>query len=227
MVISSAPVRRDERGAKQERSRLVIAIQVTAADGTPRAKRALIDSGAKENCVRQALVVERGWEPEKGADTGLSTLEGKEVWTYETHWLDMGATDGAGTSRTARHRFVACGFDGLDVNLILGYPWLADIDPAIGYREGTWQFPTRPGTIQEVGQEEFYEDVQKAREAYGVLAQGGLGRRRVGVVTVNEAHLPGKYGAYGDVFDAKKAGVLPEHHSMEHRIEVTEGKEPP
>ena len=34
------------------------------------------------------------------------------------------------------------------------------------------------------------------------------------------------YGQYIDVFDAQKAGVLPEHHPMEHKIEVEVGKEP-
>lgn len=150
-MISTALRRRDDDEAEPQdnpkRRRLVVSVRVVAADGTERTERALIDSGAEENCIRQALVVECGWSPKGGADTGLSTLEGKEIWTYGTHQLDIGATDSMGSSKTARHRFVACAFEGLGVNLILGYPWLANTDPTIGYREGTWRFPKNPRAI--------------------------------------------------------------------------------
>ncbi len=64
------------------------------------------------------------------------TLEGKEVWTYGIHTLPLATTDSMGNAQLMSHRFVACDFEGLDVNLILGYPWLRDVDPTIGYRTG-------------------------------------------------------------------------------------------
>lgn len=231
-MISTAPSRRDPEGAlatQSARRRLVIAIQVTTADGAVKTERALIDSGAEENCVRQSLVVECGWIPSGEGDTGLSTLEGREVWTYGAHHLQITVTDGVGASATALHRFIACAFEGLDVNVILGYPWLADTNPAIGYRDGSWTLPKRQGVVTEVGPEQFYEDVQTAGGAYGVFTPTWGRARRVGVVATGTASvsLPGRYREYADVFDAEKAGVLPEHHPMEHKIEVQEGKEPP
>ncbi len=63
----------------------------------------------------------------------------------------------------------------------------------------------------------------------GILTQGAVGGRRIGVVTANTALavLPNQYHDYANVFDVAKAGVLPKHHLMEHKIKVEEGKEPP
>lgn len=166
----------------------MIPIKVVTAGGTERIERALIDSGAEENCVRQTLIVECGWEPQREAGAGLTTLEGREVWTYGVHELEVGATDSEGCSWAACHRFVACAFEGLDVNIILGYPWLANTDPTIGYRGGTWQFPKAPNSIQEVGPEEFYEAGKEAggglwhTDALGtrVTSGGGRGNRPAG-----------------------------------------------
>jgi hypothetical protein len=118
----------------------VIAIAIEDGEGKVRIERALIDSGAEENCVRQTLVADCGWKPTGEESGGLATLEGKEVWTYGVHDLPITATDSGGESRTSRHAFVACDFEGLDVNLILGYPWLAAVDPLLGFRAGIWRY---------------------------------------------------------------------------------------
>ncbi|KFZ00320.1 hypothetical protein V498_00155 [Pseudogymnoascus sp. VKM F-4517 (FW-2822)] len=228
-IISTAPRRRDDTGADPERRRLVIPVTVTASDGTERTERALIDSGAEENCVRQTLAVECGWRPQGGQERGLSTLEGREIWTYGTHNLEVKATDSAGEARADRHRFVACAFEGLDVNIILGYPWLAKTDPTIRYRGGTWQFLKSRGGVEEVGPEEFYEAVRQEGGIYCVLSYRGPERRRIGAITTERAtdagdppttRLPPHYQPYADVFDAEKAGLLPKHHPIEHKIEL-------
>ena len=68
---------------------------------------------------------------------GLATLDRKEVWTYGNYDIDIKATDSEERTETHRHSFVACDFDGIDMNLVLGYLWLAAIDPTIGFRRGT------------------------------------------------------------------------------------------
>jgi hypothetical protein len=50
---------------------------------------------------------------------------------------------------------------------------------------------------------------------------------RIGALTLDPVVLSAEYSSYSDVFDAEAAGVLPEHHPMEHKIEVEPGKEPP
>jgi hypothetical protein len=159
-VISTA-LRRDQNGQQAERRRLVVAVELTDAQGRTRTERALIDSGAEENCVRQSLAVECGWSPTTEERAGLATLEGREVWTYGVHSIALQATDSVGETRAATHRFVACDFDGLDVNLILGYPWLAEVDPTIGYRAGTWRFPPEVAGVVVVNAEQFYEEERR------------------------------------------------------------------
>lgn len=58
------------------------------------------------------------------------------MWTYGIHSLPLTIKDLVGDTRSMFHRFVACDFEGLDANLILGYPWLVDVDPTIGYPRG-------------------------------------------------------------------------------------------
>ncbi len=179
-VISTAPSRRDEK--ERARRRLVIAVAIKDSEGKVRIERALIDSGAEENCVRQTLVLDCGWEPTGEESSGLATLDGKEVWTYGIHDLPISATDSGGELRTSQHAFVACDFEGLDVNLILGYPWLEAVDPLLGFRAGIWRYAKSTVGVEVLGPEEFYEETEGAK-VYCVLARARLGSLRIGVVS--------------------------------------------
>ena len=57
----------------------MIAVAIKDSEGKVRIERALIDSGAEENCVQQTLVLDCGWEPTSEESSGLATLDGKEV----------------------------------------------------------------------------------------------------------------------------------------------------
>jgi hypothetical protein len=93
----------------------------------------LINSSVEENCTQQTLMADCGWKPTSEESSGLATLEGKEVWTYKAHNLPIIAIDNEGELRTSWHVFVACDFKGLNVNLILGYPWLAAVNPLLRF----------------------------------------------------------------------------------------------
>jgi hypothetical protein len=97
------------------------------------------------------------------------------VWTYGAHDLPITATDSGGESRTSRHTFVACDFEGLDINLILGYPWLADIDPTLGFRTGIWQYAKLAAGIEVLGPEEFYQ-ATGGKGVYRVVVRDRPGR---------------------------------------------------
>ena len=127
-------------GEEERRLRIVISVQITDAEGKTRTERALIDSGAEGDCIKQALAVECKWTPQKD-EIGLATLDGKEVITYGNHDIPLTATDSEGTTKTHRHSFVACDFDIPGVSIILGFPWLNKVDPAISFRAGTWRYP--------------------------------------------------------------------------------------
>src|SRR6266487_4175760 len=69
------------------------------------------------------------------------------------------------------------------------------------------------------------------REArvFCLVAKMYKGRLQIGAVTAGNrtSLVPKEYLDYADVFDASAAGILPEHHPMEHRIDLEPGKEPP
>lgn len=204
----------------------VIAVEVADNQGKQRTERALIDSGAEENCIRQSLALECGWIPNRENGAGLVTLDGKEVWTYGTHNLPIATTDSIGDTRSMSHRFMACDFEGLDVNLILGYPWLRDVDPTIGFPTGRWRYAAGTAKVDVVDADQFYVETESA-QVYSVQTRPSDVSSRIGTISARQTPIPEMYEQYADVFDDQKAGVLPEHHPMEHKIEMEAGKEPP
>ena len=206
----------------------MITVEITDVQGKVRMERALIDSGAQENCIRQALAVDCSWEVADKRNVGLATLDGKEVWTYGNYDIDIKATDSEDRTETHRHSFVACDFDGVDANIILGYPWLAAIDPTIGFRRGTWCYPRPERSIEILKPKEFVKYMQKSR-VFCLVAKMYGNRLHIGAVTAGGRTdlVPEEFLSYTDVFDASAAGILAEHHPMEHRIDLEPGKEPP
>ena len=195
---------------------MVISVQFKDAEGGTRTERALIDSGAERNCVQQSLAVECDW---KAIEDGLSLaiVEGKEVVTYGSHDIGITATDSENTTKTHRHGFVACDFDIPDISFILGFPWLQDVDPAIGWRAGTWRYPFDKAQISLLSAKHF-KKASKGQTAFCVVVK---------IHTTYSGELPVQYIDYADVFSEESAGILPEHHPMEHRIELQPGAEPP
>lgn len=66
-----------------------------------------------------------------------------------------------------------------------------------------------------------------------MLIRERLESRRIGALSVATPEAPTtngvplEYQDYADVFDASAAGILPEHHPMEHWIKIEPGAEPP
>ncbi|KFY32474.1 hypothetical protein V493_00164 [Pseudogymnoascus sp. VKM F-4281 (FW-2241)] len=152
-MISTALSRRDNTGTI--RRRLVIAVTVQEEGGRARVERALIDSGAEENC----------------------------------------------------------------------YLWLAAIDPLLGFRARAWWHNKATPSVDVTPAKEFYKETE-GKGLYCVVVRELPRSRRIRVVstTVQEAlptgGVPPKYQDYADVFDASAASILPEHHPIEHRIEL-------
>ncbi len=233
-MISTAPSLRDED--KKDRRRIIIAITIVDALGNPRVGRALIDSGSEGNCIRQSLAVECGLEATAEPTGGLATLEGRDIWTYGVHNFYLTATDSEGRTKTDQHQLVACDFVGLDVNLIFGYPWLVATNPLVRFRAGLWRYTPRNAMVEVLTPEEFFRQTKGSQIHCLVLQPPNTGRLKgkkrllAGLVKEGEKgtiRVPDDHQDYADVFDNKGAGLLPEHHPMEHRIEISPNQEPP
>jgi transposase InsO family protein len=212
------------------RLRLVISVEVKGADGGTRTERALIDSGAEANCINQSLAVDCGWKPNPDLAEGLTTVDGRQIWSYGQHNLPVKATDTGNATRTVRHSFVACNLELGGPEILLGYPWLEAINPSIDWATGTWQY-RKLGNINIVSASKFRRELENPQLSCVVmrpdrtLTETG---RRIGVLqSGNPIVLPTYLEGYRDVFDPSAAAMLPEHHAMEHKIELIEGKEPP
>ena len=188
---------------------MVISVRVSSAEGGTEEVQALIDSGAEQSCVKQSLAIRHNWES-KDAQFQLATVEGKEVVTYGISNIGLVVTDSEGTTKPHRHDFVACDFDIPDVSLILGFPWLQQIDPVIRFSTGSWRYPLEVSQIRVLSVKSFRK-ASKGQVIYCLV----LRRVEEGPVL-----LPLEHTSYADMFNNAAAGILPKHHSMKHRINL-------
>jgi RNase H-like domain found in reverse transcriptase/Reverse transcriptase (RNA-dependent DNA polymerase)/Integrase zinc binding domain len=137
--------------------------------------------------------------------------------------------DHRGTLRTAVHHFYAMDMPSQDI--ILGHPWLDDVNPLIDWHERTLCFQYEAADLEILTAEEFEQAVEDAGGQAlvacisAVQASNEVRGDSVQVMSLKEAKefiLPQPLHEYSDVFDTEKAGVLPEHRSNEHAIRVTD-----
>ncbi len=158
-------------------------------------------------------------------------VDGRAINVYGEHTFRVYATDTRGTCYSMDHDFAAT--DVQDADLILGYPWLRDVQPEIDWRQGAWndRLP-RVGDVQLVS----------LKEIIRLGKRHGLGMIRLSSVllgklssasgehtdsTSDEDPLPPEAEGYEDVFDEAEAGRLPLDTIVKHAIPIEEGKNVP
>ncbi len=188
--------------------------------------RALVDSGAEANCIKRKLVLEMDLPVALGKPTPLITPGGNRIYAYGNHIVRVAAKDTLGDRRDADVCFTACDFDIEGVDIILGYPWLSIMDPSISFREGTWRHPIRRQGIEVLSAKEFVKKTRDEPFVYS-LSITPTGRLVATMVTKEPPRVPEEYEDLADVFSKEAAGMLPDHHTMEHRIELEPGSSPP
>ena len=83
--------------------------------------RALMDSGAKADCIRRRTALELDLIPLPGKATPLMSPEGSRIHSYSNHNIRMTAKDTMGESRTTAIILISCDFDIKGINIILGF----------------------------------------------------------------------------------------------------------
>ena len=101
-----------------------------------RTVRALIDSGASVNFISQLVVAEMKLKPSAVPAPAVRTLNGERLTTYYYHTLPLRMLDAGGKQLKTADYFLAADIEGFD--MVLGMPWLRNIDPDIQWTEGTW-----------------------------------------------------------------------------------------
>ena len=128
--------------------------------------RALVDSGAQANCIQRKLALQMDLTKLKDGITQLASPEGQRIYSYGDHLVRIDATDTLGDRRGADVRFVSCDFDLGDVDVILGYPWLVQVNPSILFGEGTWKHTFRKEELKVLSAKEFVRALKDEKHVF-------------------------------------------------------------
>ena len=186
--------------------------------------RALVDSGVQANCIQRKLALQMDLTKLKDGITQLASPEGQRIYSYGDHLVRIDATDTLGDRRGADVRFVSCDFDLGDVDVILDYPWLVQVNPSILFGEGTWKYTFRKEELKVLSAKEFVRALKDEKHVF-VLTRVPTGVRRVGAMAT-KGSVPEEFQDIVRVFSKEAAGILPNHHSIEHKIDLEPGTKP-
>ncbi|OBT84320.1 hypothetical protein VE02_08335 [Pseudogymnoascus sp. 03VT05] len=71
--------------------------------------------------------------------------------------------------------FVTCDFNRLNVNVILGYLWLAAVDPLLGFCAGVWWHAKVALGINVANAKEFYRETEEYQDYADVFNASATG----------------------------------------------------
>ena len=209
---------------------------------------ALLDSGAEINLINQHVVKEHDLASKATPIPVAKFLNDHKMTIYGACQITSSTVDGTGNNRASEQLFFGADFGPYDV--ILGMPWLEEMDPMVSWKKGTFLWP--PEDLSEriqlvdettliasvgVGETAFimwptksgfsFENTALAIQNRGTVHGPGASRY-VSAVAADEVRdtLPKQYWDFEDVFSKDLAGVLAQHSEYDHAIE-TEGKMPP
>ena len=104
------------------------------------------------------------------------------------------------------------------------------MNPKIDWELGTWQY-RKLGKIELVSAQKFQREIgnPQLRCIVARTKEERLepGLRIAAIGAIQPTMLPKEYQDYEDVFDPSAATMLPEHHPMEHKIDLMPNTEPP
>ncbi|RMZ74708.1 hypothetical protein DV737_g5812, partial [Chaetothyriales sp. CBS 132003] len=148
------------RVLKGGRKRMIVTVVLTAADQATRKVSALVDSGAEVNCISPMFAKELRWEIAHIPPRTIKGYDGHEMMTFGTYQEAVEVTDSL--KRTKRQECQFYAIEGDEFPLILGYPWLEDVDPMISFRSKHWSYPDEelPSSFA-ISMDEMSEDPTK------------------------------------------------------------------
>lgn len=165
----------------------------------------------------------------------VKALDGHRVTSYGQTTLPVVATDNQGITREVTQPLEVVDLDVFDV--ILGYPWLREVNPMVDWPSMTWAY--KEGRIGEkvavIGEKKVERALRKGCTIYVAFASlADDGTIHVGQThtTCGEGPKPPaamrpEYADYGDVASEENASTLPAHQDHDHVIELQPGTQPP
>ena len=200
---------------------VLIQVQLRSRTGF-RTIPALLDSGATENIISEAVVRELGLEKAGEPDTSFSTFNNEPASCSGMYDVQVRARDRQGGSQVGGFRFYA--FEKTVQPLLLGMPWIQAMNPDVNWSNSTWRWRVTEDRITIEEPQAFVASVEESETLYAMVVcavVAGAPDRPP------EIKIPGQLKEYEDVFSTEGAGKLPSHGTQDHAIDLVEGKEPP
>ena len=130
----------------------------------------------------------------------LAIPEGKEVTSYGIHNANIIAKDSEGNKKTNRHDFIASDFNIPNISMILGFPWLQNVNPDICWKSKTWIYRGEAQLINMLTSNEFWNECKEGPMYVSVIKNI--------TITKGLETLPDPYWEYVDVFDISQTNIL-------------------
>ncbi len=214
---------------------------------TPSGKRdvtALVDTGGEEIFVSQSFIKDAQIQEPKYVPTMVRAIDGHQIPSYGMHDLAFGLADSRGRKQERTLKAYAVDMRGYD--LILGYPWVYDVDPDIHWRERFWTYRDSPKGVEKqtdialVDVEEFASLANAAvahgeGQAYIALPYQILsvsndaccdGAARCGATQLDDPGVPDQLECVSEVFSEELSDSLNTHDQVEHPIDLLPGRIP-
>lgn len=200
-------------------------IEISTSKGT-RTLRTLLDSGAHTSLISQRIIVEMGVPP-TSTSAGAYSVDGHPIRTYGRHEIETFTTDARGICRSSIEKYIAT--DIVIYDVILGFPWLRDVDPETRWSTGKWYYRGENIPVYTAKPEDFDEGNMDA--AIMMFVSPSRSPRMLESIAIHgvstEVLLPPEYEDYSNVFSEERATQFPTNTKVRHSIEVEPGQKVP
>lgn len=167
--------------------------------------RALVDSGASHDFIARRVATQLGTQVTTGSRVTVKFADGRSLWTdleVVTVCLHLG-------QRTRELRtFVV--LEQLQYDVILGQPWLQEVEPIINWRQGHVSLPMETINCTQSPNQQFHDCGISIKPA----------------VEVGSSECRTIVQEFSDVFPSELPLQLPPHRSYDHHIQLKSTEEP-
>ena len=206
-------------------------IELPTPSGNQKA-RALLDSGSQANLV-STLWAKQYDLPMHSSPRRIKALDGHRVNSYGRTTLPVIAKDHQGITKQSAQPIDVADMDDFDV--ILGFPWLRDVNPIVD-----WQFMTfayKEGRISDdcvvIPEKKVSRALRKGKQifvAFARLTDDGSVRVASAYAMDRDTDpqtMRPEYADFEDVASETNAGILAPHEAHDHDIVLQPGTTPP
>ena len=202
---------------KANRRSMCVSTTLTTASGGYTEQSALLDSGTTVDCISYELATQLDWRQPETPMGVVEMLNGDEADWYGTYEAQLTMSDSLGTTKVVRRQFAV--IDMVDIDVVLGMPWLEDFNPDVNWTNKTWKYRMSEGMVELQGAGHFLRAVRTKDDSF--YAAFAMDNDHV------QTGIPEWLKDYEDVFSEEKAAELSKITEVSHTIVLKDGCEPP